>query len=151
MTSVPHHTCPRQDCQCNRVLIVDDEPGILFAYRKLLEQQGIVVDSCDCVCKALNYLSQHQYLAVVADIRLQGTDSTDGLHLIREVRQQQPAAGVIVASGASDEQIRQTASELGVHHYLEKPVNPSVILELLNSLHEAVNSTDQLLVPELCS
>nr|WP_307726497.1 response regulator [Trichlorobacter sp.] len=120
-------------------MIVDDEPGILFAYRKLLEQQGMTVDSCDCLCEALEYLNKHHYLAVVADMRLQGTDSADGLDLVREVRQRQPDAGVIVASGTSDQKIRQSASELGVNHYLEKPVHPALILDLLIQLRKAVS------------
>lgn len=144
----PKHTCSRQGCHCNRVLIVDDEPGILFAYRKLLEQQGITVDSCDCLCEASDYLARHRYLAVVADIRLQGVDTTEGLDLIREVRQQQPEAGVIVASGASDEQTRKTASELGVYHYLEKPVNPGQILNLLQCLRERLSGAEPVLVLE---
>lgn len=139
MSLITSHTCCDQGCRCHRVLIVDDEPGILFAYRKLLEQQGMTVDSCDCLCEALEYLNKHHYLAVVADMRLQGTDSADGLDLVREVRQRQPDAGVIVASGTSDQKIRQSASELGVNHYLEKPVHPALILDLLIQLRKAVS------------
>lgn len=134
------HSCSQHGCQCNRVLIVDDEPGILFAYRKLLEQKGLVVDSCDCLCEALDYLEKHHYLAVVADMRLQGTDTVDGLDLVREVRRRQPAAGIIVASGTSDQKTRQSASELGVDHYLEKPIHPTLILDLLIQLRESLDS-----------
>jgi DNA-binding NtrC family response regulator len=141
------HTCCQHGCHCNRVLIVDDEPGILFAYRKLLEQQGLVVDSCDCLCDALNYLEKHQYLAVVADMRLQGTDTLDGLDLVREVRRRQPAAGVIIASGTSDRKTRESASALGIEHYLEKPVHPTLVLDLLIKLRESLNDP----VPAVCS
>ncbi len=139
MSHSTSHTCCQHGCHCNRVLIVDDEPGILFAYRKLLEQQGMVVDSCDCLCEALEYLEKHHYLAVVADMRLQGADSRDGLDLVREVRRRQPAAGVIVASGTSDLKTRTSASELGVDHYLEKPVHPTMITGSADSAENAVN------------
>ena len=148
MSSLASHTCCRPDCLCNRVLIVDDEPGILFAYRKLLEQKGLVVDSCDCLCEALDYLEKHHYLAVVADMRLQGTDTVDGLDLVREVRRRQPAAGIIVASGTSDQKTRQSASELGVDHYLEKPIHPSRILDLLIQLRNTVHGEELLPAPE---
>jgi len=148
MSSPASHTCCRPDCLCDRVLIVDDEPGILFAYRKLLEQKGLVVDSCDCLCEALDYLEKHHYLAVVADMRLQGTDTMDGLDLVREVRRRQPAAGIIVASGTSDQKTRQSASELGVDHYLEKPIHPSRILDLLMQLRNTVHGEELLPVPE---
>ncbi|MGE0918618.1 response regulator [Trichlorobacter lovleyi] len=148
MSHSTSHTCCQHGCHCNRVLIVDDEPGILFAYRKLLEQQGMVVDSCDCLCEALEYLEKHHYLAVVADMRLQGADSRDGLDLVREVRRRQPAAGVIVASGTSDLKTRTSASELGVDHYLEKPVHPTMIMDLLIQLKNAVNGEELLPAPE---
>ncbi|SJZ89235.1 Response regulator receiver domain-containing protein [Trichlorobacter thiogenes] len=146
MSLSPSHACCQHGCNCNRVLIVDDEPGILFAYRKLLEQQGMIVDSCDCLCEALEYLEKHNYLAVVADMRLQGVDSRDGLDLVREVRRRQPAAGVIVASGTSDQQTRQSVSDLGIHHYLEKPVQPAVILDLLIQLRESTNGLSPVLI-----
>lgn len=148
MSLFTSHTCSHQGCRCHRVLIVDDEPGILFAYRKLLEQQGLIVDSCDCLCEALNYLEKHQYLAVVADMRLQGVDTVDGLDLVREVRRLQPETGVIVASGTSDRNTRQAASDLGVDHYLEKPVHPAFVLDLLIQLRDAVNGEKMLPVLE---
>lgn len=139
MSPSASHSCCQHGCKCNRVLIVDDEPGILFAYRKLLEQKGLVVDSCDCLCEALDYLEKHHYLAVVADMRLQGTDTAEGLDLVREVRRRQPAAGIIVASGTSDQKTRQSASELGVDHYLEKPIHPTLILDLLIQLRDSLS------------
>lgn len=150
MSHSTSHSCCKQGCNCHRVLIVDDEPGILFAYRKLLEQQGLVVDSCDCLCEALEYLEKHRYLAVVSDMRLQGTGTADGLDLVREIRQRQPAAGVIIASGTSDRETRQTAADLGVDHYLEKPVHPTLILDLLIQLRETVNGAGLALSAEPC-
>lgn len=144
MSSNPCHTCSKPGCRINdRVLIVDDEPGILFAYRRLLEQEGLTVDSCDCLCEALDYLACNQYLAVVADMRLQGTGAPDGLVLLSEVRRQQPEAGVIVASGTSDEQLRGQVKRLGVEHYLEKPVNPARIMDLLNELRQSLCALEQ--------
>lgn len=144
MTSNPCHTCDKAGCRINdRILIVDDEPGILFAYRRLLEQEGLTVDSCDCLCDALEHLSRHTYLAVVADMRLQKVGDPDGLELLREVRRRQPAAGLIVASGTSDEQVRGQATGLGVEHYLEKPVNPARIMDLLYKLRQSLCGAGQ--------
>jgi Response regulator containing CheY-like receiver domain and AraC-type DNA-binding domain len=81
-------------------------------------------------------------------MRLQGADSRDGLDLVREVRRRQPAAGVIVASGTSDLKTRTSASELGVDHYLEKPVHPTMIMDLLIQLKNAVNGEELLPAPE---
>lgn len=141
-------SCPKPDCV--RVLIVDDEPGILFGYRKLLEQEGITVDSCDCLCEALEHLARHQYLAVVADMRLRGSDVTDGITLVHEIRRHQPAAGIIVATGTSDEQTRQAVAGLGVDHYLEKPVHPLRILDLLDNFRLIAKGSLSLLAVAAC-
>lgn len=147
MTRAPCHNCGVAGCRLHdRVLIVDDEPGILFAYRKLLEQEGISVDSCDCLCEALDYLARHRYLAVVTDMRLNGSDPADGLSLLRAVRDRQPDAQLIVASGTSDEHVRTTAAGLGVAHYLEKPINPTRIVTLLSDLRQRLRDNPESLV-----
>ena len=135
MKTQTEHTCDQADCAIRRrVLIVDDEPGILFAYQRMLEEEGIQADSCNCLCEALEYLTKHQYLAVVTDIDLKGREHDEGLCLLGRVRQLQPEAVVIVASAASADGVREEARQLGASHYLEKPVNPVTILGLLKRL-----------------
>ncbi len=121
------------------MLIVDDEPGILFAYQRMLEEEGIQADSCNCLCEALEYLTKHQYLAVVTDIDLKGRENDEGLCLLGRVRQLQPETVVIIASATSGEQVREAAERLGASHYLEKPVNPATILDLIKLLLSGKN------------
>lgn len=135
MKSNLKHICEHSDCSVRRrVLIVDDEPGILFAYQRMLEEEGISVDGCNCLCEALEQLSKHQYLAVVTDVDLKGDEKNEGLSLLGTVKQLQPETVVIVASAASTDVIRETAQQLGASHYLEKPVNPATILGLIRLL-----------------
>jgi DNA-binding NtrC family response regulator len=114
-----------------RILVVDDEPAILFAYRKLIENDGMVVDLSASLEDALTHIRTNKYLAVIADMRLAGSDNADGLEILRFVRKESPATMTILATGYGDSGIESIARSLGVSHYFKKPVQPSEILEAL--------------------
>jgi DNA-binding NtrC family response regulator len=117
----------------HRILIVDDEPAVLFAYRKLIEKEGMCVDISTTLNGAIKYISTCHYLAVVADVRLAGSCNEDGLELLRILRKEQPLTHLIVATGYGSSEIQKTARALGVSHYFEKPVQPSVLMLALKS------------------
>jgi len=123
-----------QTCHNKRVLIVDDEVSILFSYRKLLEREGMKVDVCESFEGAAEQIRDNVYCAVIADIRLSGSANTDGLRILREIRQNQPDTIVIMMTGHGNSEIEQMAYDLGATHYFEKPVQPSVILDALKSI-----------------
>jgi len=117
----------------HRVLILDDEPAILFAYRKIIEGEGMHVDSSTTLAEAIAHLQTHRYLAVVADVRLSGSENQDGLEFLRIVRQAQPATKVILATGYGSADVENRAVSLGAEHYFIKPVQPTSIVEALKS------------------
>lgn len=127
-------TEPPQTCDQKKVLIVDDEVAILFAYQKLIEREGFGVDVCENVETALAHINDHVYCAVIADMRLAGTENTDGLKILHAIRGNQPETKVILVTGYGNAEIKQMAYALGATHYFEKPVRPSVILDALKSL-----------------
>lgn len=121
----------------SRILVVDDEPAILFAYQKLIKAEGFEIDACDGLGEALQLISSCYYFAVITDIRLSGSENTEGIELLRAVRQCQPDSKVIVVTGFGSSSLEQKLRELGASHYFEKPVKPATIIELLRSLHGA--------------
>lgn len=119
-----------------RILVVDDEPAVLFAYCKLIERQGIGVDISTSLQGALEHVLARPYLAVISDLRLAGTDNMDGLEVMRVTRQQRPDTTLICATGYGSCDLEQRVRELGASHYLEKPVPPATILQILKELKE---------------
>jgi DNA-binding NtrC family response regulator len=118
-----------------RVLVVDDEPSILFAYQKLLVAEGFTVDACGELEAALHFTNSCSYFAVITDIRLSGSGNSDGVALLRAVRSQQPLAKTVVVTGYGTSELERTLKELGATHYFEKPVRPSLILDILNAVN----------------
>ena len=120
-----------------RVLVVDDEPAILFAYQKLIQAEGYGIDLCEGLEEALNLIHTSKYFAVITDIRLSGSENTGGIQLLHAMRNQQPDAKIIVVTGFGSSYVEKTLKDLGASHYFEKPVRPSLIIELLRKFHTA--------------
>ena len=137
-----------------RILVVDDEPSILFAYQRLLRAEGYCVDSCGELGSALDLVQAHLYFAIITDIRLSGSENSDGVKLLHAVRTQQPDARTIVVTGFGDSDLEQTLKESGAHHYLEKPVQPALIIDLLKAARKTEeekkrNYNFNMVIPEI--
>ena len=117
-----------------RILIVDDEEAILFAYRELFEEEGMEVDACKTLVEVLALLRTQDYCAVISDIRLAGSDNTDGLTILECVRGLQPAAKVIIVTGYGTREIEHSVHAMGAACYFEKPVKPLVILDTMRAI-----------------
>jgi DNA-binding response OmpR family regulator len=57
-----------------RILLVDDEPDIIFTIKKILEENGFKVDSFNDPILALNYYKVNFYDLVILDIKLPNMD-----------------------------------------------------------------------------
>jgi DNA-binding NtrC family response regulator len=127
----------------HRVLIVDDEPAICFAYRKVLEREQFNFDICETVEAAISLLQRETYFAVISDVRFGGSDNEEGVYLAKVVRREQPESKMILVTGYGSDELKHTAYELGVSHYFEKPVKPSLILTLLRALHVIADEAEE--------
>jgi DNA-binding NtrC family response regulator len=114
-----------------RLLIVDDEPAILFAYQKLFEREGYLVDLCETPDLSMQMIKTHLYFAIISDMRFGGTDNEDGIDILHSIRKHQPETKVILVSGNAGAVSKQTWLNLGVSHFFSKPVLPELLLSAL--------------------
>jgi two-component system response regulator PilR (NtrC family) len=135
--SIPHQTAGNLS-DAHRILVVDDEPAVLFAYRKLIEKDGMAVDISASLEEAIRHIRARRYLAVIADLRLAGTDNGDGLEVLRVIQKERPDTKTILATGYGDSEIETKARALGVSYYFKKPVSPSDILGALREFQACV-------------
>lgn len=104
-----------------RILVVDDEEPILFAIRDYFEPLGWQVDCAQELEEAEALLSHIRYTLLIADLRLTGIHSNEGLELIRFVRERSPWTRVIVLTGYGSVEIEGEAVGRGVDAFLLKP------------------------------
>ena len=128
----------------HRVLIVDDEPAICFAYSKLLKSERFGVDICESIEAAKILLKKIDYFSVISDVRFAGSDNEDGVYLLSVVRKERPQAKVILVTGYGSEELKKTVCSLGASHYFEKPVKPSLLLSVLRALHDEADDREKI-------
>lgn len=107
----------RQD----KLLIVDDEASIRFAMREYFTLHGFEVD---CACEkgeAKTFLEKERYEAVIADLRLSGTGSAEGLDIVRCARKRYPLMRIIILTAHGSPEIEAEAARRGADAFLSKP------------------------------
>jgi len=119
------------------VLYVDDEPELLDITKIFLESSGdFVVDTCLSGEEALVALRTHSYNAIVSDYQMPGTD---GLLLLKAVREQYGGIPFILFTGRGREAVVIEAINLGADFYLQKGGDPRVqFAELAHKIRMAV-------------
>jgi EAL domain-containing protein (putative c-di-GMP-specific phosphodiesterase class I) len=114
------------------VLIVDDEPGILRAFRRTLERAGYTVTTADEAESGLEMVREFNFDLVLSDIAMPGMD---GISMLREIRRHNLDVPVVLVTGAPSVGSAVDAIELGALKYLLKPVDGE---ELRNTVSYAV-------------
>ncbi len=105
-----------------RILVVEDDPTLLFALQEYLEHSGYVVDTAADVGEAYAMLMNVAYHVLITDIRLTPPRSFDGLDVIAFVRDRSMDTRVIVLTGYATQTVEREARRLGVDRFLRKPV-----------------------------
>jgi DNA-binding NtrC family response regulator len=116
----------------SRILLVDDEPGILFSVRSYLESNGFAVQVAESLAEAARALRSDLPEVVVVDHQLPDGDSFDFLRLLRESDAAVPVV-VLTAHGSIDLAVR--AIKEGAYNFLTKPVE---LVALLVTLRHAL-------------
>lgn len=117
-----------------RVLIVEDEEALLFGLRRLLQNDKTVIDIAQSLKEAETHLRQNRYQAVVTDLRLSGAEVIEGYDVVRLARDLQPGCKIIVITAYAENGSRYQTMEGAADFFLEKPVSPARIREILDTL-----------------
>ncbi|MBI5189401.1 MAG: response regulator [Nitrospirae bacterium] len=117
-----------------RVLVLDDEPGILMSFKEMLQSETVLVDTAASVKSAEALLLLNDYSAVILDVRLGGSLREGGMKVLRFLKEQRPGTGAIVATGFGNPESMQEAFVLGAAFYFQKPVSINTLQNALRSL-----------------
>jgi DNA-binding response OmpR family regulator len=117
------------------MLVVDDESVIRFAFQSYFAQCGFVVDVAAERDQAFLLIDANRYDVVVADLRLMGTDSREGLDVIRHARAKDERMAIVLLSAYGSSEVRDAARAAGADVMLQKPkplpVVAAAVIELL--------------------
>jgi CheY-like chemotaxis protein len=102
------------------VLVVDDSPVMLRYLQTILEVAAYRVETAGDGEAALERLREGGHADVVLlDLEMPGMG---GLETLQHLTRLRPELPVIICSGVDDPLVMESASSLGAHAYLKKPV-----------------------------
>ena len=117
----------------NRILIVDDEPTLVFFLRRGLSEAGLncEVDGVSTGEEALARLAFDKYRVLITDLKMPGIN---GLTLVAAARALHPTIGVILMTAYGSHQVEDEAGQLRVDGYLTKPFQMDKLYQLIENI-----------------
>ena len=119
----------------SRILVVEDDPAVQKALRRLFETEGYAVETQSDGKSALDSFRASAPAAIVLDLRL---PKVSGRDVCKEIKSIAPGLPVVVLSAASDVSDKVLLLELGADDYVTKPFSPR---ELLARIRAALRHT----------
>ena len=116
-----------------RVLLVDDDPGVAEVLGLLLEREGYAVSQAATRKQAIALVESRELDVVVTDLKL--PDGT-GLEVIAGVRARRPRLPIIMITSYSSMESAIDALRAGANDYVIKPFDNN---EFLRAISRALN------------
>ena len=117
----------------NRILIVDDEPGVRFGIRDFLELQGYEIDEAENCRDAQDIFRSSRPDVVIADYMMTDGTALDLLPRLKEINPDTPLL-ILTAHGSIDLAVR--AIKEGAEQFLTKPLELPALAMILQRLLE---------------
>ena len=102
-----------------RILVVDDDQGILDSFEVLLGDRYDLVKA-ENGYEALRVLETNPPQLMFLDIKMPGLD---GMDVLRRLQDDQKKVGVVIITATDQEKTEDEAKSLGVIDYLRKPLD----------------------------
>ncbi len=119
-----------------RLLAVDDESVITFALETYFRANGFDIDTASEAEEAIALLSTRDYDVLIADLRLTGTDSEEGLEVVRFARDRNCWAGIVLLTAYGSPNVTARALDSGADIVLKKPQPLAEVAEVVVALLE---------------
>ena len=115
-----------------RILIIEDDPGILELLQLIFEDEGYLVDAFITGMSALN-ITAHSPDIIILDIRIAGFDQP-GDEICAELKAILPPYTTPVLLLSAENNLAQLAQECKSDGYMAKPFNIAHLLEKVSGL-----------------
>lgn len=124
-----------------RLLLVDDDPGLLKLLGMRLVSEGYSVVTAESGPEALRVLGREKVDLAISDLRM---DEMDGLQLFSEIQKGQPGMPVIILTAHGSIPDAVAATQQGVFSFLTKPVDKDALYKAIDeALEQRSPATDE--------
>jgi DNA-binding response OmpR family regulator len=122
----------------NKVLLVDDDPGIIEVLKLYFEKEGYQVSTCMQGNRAIGAFAQFKPDIVLLDLMLPGMDGND---ICREIRKTSDTP-IIMLTARTDTLDKIIGLELGADDYIPKPFEPKEVLARVKAVLRRTEKRD---------
>ncbi len=120
----------------NRIVIIDNDEGLLRLMKAILEDEGYSVSSFNNPVKGLEDLKQIIPSLVITDVKM---PEMDGIEVLQHVKQINPTIPVILITAHATIDISIQALRLGAEDIILKPFeSPELVLRVKNALKNSM-------------
>lgn len=124
-----------------RLLLVDDDPGLLKLLGMRLVSEGYSVVTAESGPEALRVLGREKVDLVISDLRM---DEMDGLQLFSEIQKGHPGMPVIILTAHGSIPDAVAATQQGVFSFLTKPIDKDALYKAIDeALEQRSPATDE--------
>jgi len=102
----------------NRVLVVDDEPGMRDFLEIMLRKDGYEVDTASDGAEAIDRIEQKMFDLAVVDIQM---PIMNGIDVLQKINEKSPETTVIMITAYASHETAIDAMKLGAYDYITKP------------------------------
>ncbi len=111
-----------------RILLVDDDPGLLRLLSIRLRAEGYEVEAVESAHDALAAVSRSSPDLVITDLRM---DKMDGIGLLKELQTRSPGLRVVIITAHGTIPDAVTATQHGAFGFLTKPIDKDELKSLV--------------------
>src|SRR6266705_1589646 len=120
----------------SRLLLIEDEPGLVLTLSDLLAAEGYTVESATDGLTGLAKATSESFDGIILDVMLPGKN---GFDVCREIRQRGSDVAILMLTAKTQVVDRVVGLRLGADDYLQKPFDPSELLARVEALLRRVN------------
>jgi two-component system response regulator GlrR len=122
-----------------KILLVDDDPGLLRLLSIRLRAEGYEVEAVDSAQNALAKLSRFTPDLVISDLRM---DKMDGIGLLKELQTRSPGLRVVIITAHGTIPDAVTATQGGAFGFLTKPIDKEELMAIVDKALKVSGSVD---------
>src|SRR2546422_8112180 len=115
----------------SRILLIEDEPGLVLTLSDLLAAEGYTVESATDGLTGLAKATSESFDRIILDVMLPGKN---GFDVCREIRQRGSDVAILMLTAKTQVIDRVVGLKLGADDYLTKPFDPSELLARVEAL-----------------
>lgn len=114
-----------------KILIVDDEAGIVQEIKEFLQEEGYEIYTADSAKAGIKCVEEIKPDVIMIDVKL---PDASGIEVLKACKERSPATKTIMVTGYVDQLVMDEAEKIGRDTFLQKPFDLVRIIEEIEKL-----------------